>query len=73
MRYYYFLDDKNFIRIKAKKKPSQKTAPRNGCWVLREWSNGFGFILPLIAQITWGRLSRMKYIGSAEGKDKERE
>ena len=50
------------IRITSKKKPSAKTIPLRGTWVVREF-DGIIWVMPCFPEITWGRLSRMHYVG----------
>ena len=68
MKYYYFLDtDHHIIRIESKRKPSEKTIPRlRGTWIVYEYHPEHidRWCMACFPEITWPRLSQMKYIGS---------
>ncbi len=66
------------IRIRSKRKPAATTIPRRGTWVLQEFDlmakpeislspgsiNYAGkWVMPGFPEITWGRLSRLKFLG----------
>ena len=64
--YYYLCEDEGIIRIKAKRKPAAKTIPKSSTWVVREYANSSNsgkWIMPCYPEITWGRLSKLRYIG----------
>ena len=71
MKYYWFVfcdyRISQSIRIKSKRKPSAKTIPRSGTWVLQVYNinrktGECKWVMPCIPEITWGRLSHMKFI-----------
>lgn len=64
MRTYYYTDNKNVIKLNAKRKPSYKTMPIGGTWVIREFTNKHGWEMPCFAEVTIERLNKMQYIGS---------
>ncbi len=68
MRQFLYLEQKTHapVIVFAKKKPSEKTIPRNGAWVLTEWT-GKKWSLPCFAQITWGTLKKqLTFIGEVK-------
>lgn len=69
MKFYYFLDtDHSIIRIKYKRKPSEKSIPRSGAWIVYEYHPEYKdrWCMAPFPEITWGILKRMQYIGSLE-------
>lgn len=63
MRTYYYLNhDGRIIRLTSKVKPSAK-AIKPGIWTAQEF-DGKGWYYPVTSEITWNRLSKLKYIGS---------
>lgn len=64
MRFYFYLNGKNFIRVMAENKPSVKTQPRSGTWIIREFISGKGFALPTFPEIVFNTLKKFEYLGS---------
>ena len=65
--FYYLCEDNGIIRISANSKPSRTNIPKRGTWIVNEYinsSNSGKWIMPCYSEITWGRLSKMQYIGS---------
>lgn len=56
---YYYMDENSVIRIRAKRKPVKRSRP----YALREFT-GRAWEMPCFPEISWGRLSKMNYIGS---------
>jgi hypothetical protein len=65
MNYYRYLDTDNngIIEIKALRRPNIQSRPRSGTWIVREWTRR-GWQIPNFPEITWGRLSKLIYLGS---------
>ncbi len=63
MRRYIYLCESGVISILAKRKPSLKSEPRSGTWVVREWKDG-EWEMPCFPEITWRLLSRCQYLCS---------
>ena len=61
-KYYYLCEDESIIRISAKHRPSIKNIPTRGTWVVGEY-NGKTWVMPVFPEITWTKLSELKYIG----------
>jgi len=67
--FYYLTENETIIRIKKKQKPSAKTCPRSGTWVIEEYSNNSlnsKWGMPCFPEITWNRLSQLTYIGKTK-------
>ena len=67
MKSYYFLDtDGEIIRIKHKRKPTEKSIPKRGTWIVYEFQRDYKgkWCMACFPEITWPRLKQMKYIGS---------
>lgn len=73
--YFYYSDGQPhpIVRIRAKRQPGKNTIPRSGTWVVRQWickPQRAGFFtesvcaweMPCFPEITWGRLSKMKFV-----------
>lgn len=62
--HYYLCENQEVVRVRSKLKPSATTRPSSGTWVISEW-------IPdqkrwcVTAEITWGRLKQLTYIGKA--------
>lgn len=70
--YYYSSNggDVADIRIKGRRKPNITTIPFGGTWVVRELTEG-KWVMPVFPEITWGRLSKMRFIGKLEANTSE--
>lgn len=67
MKNYYFLaTDGEIIRITSNRKPSEKSVPKRGTWVVSEFHRDYKgkWAIPAFPEITWPRLKQMTYIGS---------
>lgn len=67
MKHYYFLDtDGHVIRIQANRRPSEKSIPKRGTWVVYEYHPDYKgcWCMAPFPEITWPRLKQMTYIGS---------
>jgi hypothetical protein len=64
-KYYYLCEDESIIRVLAKRKPSETTVSRSGTWVVYEY-DGKKWEMPCFPEITWKRLSELKYIGKVK-------
>ena len=70
MKHYYYVTERdNVIMIAAKKKPSIKSMPRSGTWVVKEFHDG-GWHIPCFPEIVWGTVKKLRYIGSLEIKSR---
>lgn len=59
---YLYSKGKILLLVNAIKKPSNKTAPRSGTWVVNEW-NGKEFLMPCFPEIMLETLNKFSYIG----------
>lgn len=50
------------LMVLAKRRPSEKTIPRSGTWVVREWHDK-EWLMPCFPEITWGTLKKMLFVG----------
>jgi len=65
---YYYLDEtEGIIRIKSNRRPSVNTQRPSGTWIVNEY-DGEDWIMPCFPEITWNRLSELKYIGKINEK-----
>jgi hypothetical protein len=65
-KYYHYLAlDGVVIRVKEKRRPSEKTIPINGTWVLREYAGGT-WTMPCFPEVTFGMLKSLNYLGCVE-------
>ena len=67
MKIFHYLDPENggVIKIRASRQPSELTKPRNGTWVVREFTEG-KWQMPCFPEITWNRLKDLQYLGSVK-------
>jgi len=66
MKHHYFIDtDGEIIRIQSTRKPTEKTIPKRGTWVVYEFHRDYKgkWCMAPFPEITWPRLKQMKYIG----------
>lgn len=65
MRHFHYLDSNGMaLRITALRRPSEKTKPKRGTWVVFEADKDGDWTLPVFPEITWGELKRLEYLGS---------
>jgi len=50
------------IIVHARSRPSEKSIPLRGTWVVKEFSAD-GWFMPCFPEITWGTLKNQKFIG----------
>ena len=62
-RYFYITNKGNVISVSAKAKPSWKTMPRSGAWVVREHTK-MGYEMPAFPEIVFETIKSLIYIGS---------
>lgn len=62
MKYYHYAADNTVIRVKASRRPSEKTKPKSGTWIVHE-RNNCNWEMPCFPEITWGILKTLEYIG----------
>lgn len=67
MRAHHYLDpiDGSVIRVKANRRPSTKTRPRDGTWIVREFHKGI-WTTPSFPEVTLAVLSKLNYLGSVQ-------
>lgn len=65
MKLYHYRDGESVIRIATKRKPSLATRPEFGFWIVYEIIDGL-WSMPTFPEITWGRLSKLEYLGCIE-------
>jgi hypothetical protein len=68
MREFLYIDNRTRAPIKvfAKKRPSIKSMPRSGTWVVNEWNPhccGGKWQIPCFPEILWERLNSMIFVG----------
>lgn len=64
--HYYLTTDRScIIRIRAKKRPSIKTIPKSGTWVVNELIND-EWRMPCFPEITWNFLNKLIYLYSTK-------
>ena len=64
MNEYYYIDKETRcpLMIYAKKKPSLRTEPKSGAWVIREYHDGWH--IPCFPEITWYVINKkLLYVG----------
>lgn len=60
---WIYADKVGIIRIKAKRKPSYETLPKNSCtWVVNELINT-EWVMPCFPEIGWNTLNKLKFLG----------
>lgn len=60
-RFYFYMEEgAGIVRVRNNRKPYKRPKP----YVCREWSNDQKFVMGCFPQITFGKLNKMKYIGS---------
>lgn len=83
MSMFLYLEPKTFapLMIKAKVRPSEKTIPERGTWVVQEWTKCYScdydkegtyirkcanWNIPCFPEITWGTLKKLIFIGKVK-------
>lgn len=67
MKYYHYLEQAGdvVVRVMASRKPSAKTMPRSGSWVVNE-RIGSMWRMPAFPEAGWHTLSQLEYLGCTE-------
>lgn len=63
-RWYFYLERRARapVMVRATRRPSDKTVPRSGTWVLYEW-DGKQWALAAFPEITWPILKTLVFVG----------
>lgn len=61
--HYYKTPEGDIIRVAAHFRPSLKKRPKSHTWIVYEQNEEGKWEMACFPEVTWGRLSRLEYIG----------
>lgn len=60
--FYYLTAEADVVRIKATRKPSIKSIPKSGTWIIFEHGDK-GWHIGCFPEATWGTVKDFEYLG----------